>query len=93
MDIGHLFGGGKTEAVLIQPRSKKVGRLSTSANSSSFFFLGLTDGGEEHIVQEEGDGDDEQHELPGLPGLVEVGADPRAGDVVAGFAHFDDWKK
>lgn len=47
----------------------------------------LTDCGEEHVVEEEGDGDDEEDELAGLPGRVEPGADPRPRHVVCRHAH------
>ena len=42
----------------------------------------LTHSGEEHVVQEEGDGHDDQDQLPGLPGRVEVGAYGGAGHVL-----------
>ena len=50
----------------------------------------LTNGGEEHVVEEEREGDDEQHELPRVARLVEVGAEARARQVLAGHAAHDN---
>ena len=49
--------------------------------------LPLTNRGQQHVVEEEGEGDDEQHELPRVARLVEMGADARARQVLAGHAH------
>jgi len=39
--------------------------------------------GEEHIIQEQSYGHYHQHQLPGLPGVVEVGADLCPGHILA----------
>ena len=49
----------------------------------------LTNRGEEHVVEEEGEGDDEEDELPGVARLVEVGADARARQVLPSHAAHD----
>ena len=49
----------------------------------------LTNRGEEHVVEEEGEGDDEEDELPRVARLVEVGADARARQVLSCHAAHD----
>ena len=44
--------------------------------------LSLTNRGEEHVVEEECEGDDEEDELPRVARLVEVRADPRPRQVL-----------
>ena len=42
-----------------------------------------THSGEEHVVEEEGDGHNDQDQLPRLPGRVEVGANGGAGHILS----------
>ena len=56
-------------------------------------FIVLTDGGEKHVVEEEGDGHDDEHQLAGLPGRVEVGADGGARHVLSSLRPHRDLGK
>ena len=53
----------------------------------------LTDGGEKHVVEEEGDGHDDEDQLAGLPGRVEVGADGGARHVLSSLRPHRDLGK
>ena len=56
-------------------------------------FMVLTDGGEKHVVEEERDGHDDEHQLAGLPGRVEVGADGGARHVLSSLRPHRDLGK
>ena len=56
-------------------------------------FIVPTDGGEKHVVEEEGDGHDDEHQLAGLPGRVEVGADGGARHVLSSLRPHRDLGK
>ena len=53
----------------------------------------LTDGGEKHVVEEERDGHDDEDQLAGLPGRVEVGADGGARHVLSSLRPHRDLGK
>ena len=53
----------------------------------------LTDGGEKHVVEEEGDGHNDEDQLAGLPGRVEVGADGGARHVLSSLRPHRDLGK
>ena len=53
----------------------------------------LTDGGEKHVVEEEGDGHDDEDQLAGLPGRVEVSADGGARHVLSSLRPHRDLGK
>ena len=53
----------------------------------------ITDGGEKHVVEEERDGHDDEDQLAGLPGRVEVGADGGARHVLSSLRPHRDLGK